>query len=218
MKFSPANAPRRHSSSHFVIVAFAVVFATLILASCSNDGASRKPASETPRGTNAPQTSLPMPPVNSARTTTRRGGAQAGANSGGWTLLDGRRASLSDLRGQVVVLDFYATYCPPCRDEIPHLNALYRRYESEGVRIVGLNVGGEEDYPKVPQFVEELKIAYPLGNPDDATVDTFLSDNTAIPQTYVFDRQGRLVKRFVGFDPSMPAELEAAINAALQKG
>jgi thiol-disulfide isomerase/thioredoxin len=134
----------------------------------------------------------------------------------GWTLLDGRRARLADYRGRVLVLDFYATYCPPCREEIPHLNALQRRYASEGVEIIGLNVGGAEDRPKVPEYVQELSIAYPLGNPDDALVEAFFSDNNSIPQTYVFDRQGRLVQRFVGYDETMPSELDSAIQTALK--
>lgn len=180
---------------------------------CSLDGASKKVASETPRGSSAPRSALPMPPIN--RTTAQRTTTTPGANAGGWTLLDGRRVNLSDFRGQVVVLDFYATYCPPCREEIPHLNALQRRYAAEGVNVFGLNVGGADDYPKVPQFVEELKISYPLGNPDQGFVDALFSDNTVIPQTYVFDRRGRLVKRFVGFDSTMPAELENAIQTAL---
>jgi thiol-disulfide isomerase/thioredoxin len=132
-----------------------------------------------------------------------------------WTLLDGRRAGLADFRGQVVVLDFYATYCPPCRDEIPHLNALQRRFKNDGVNIIGLNVGGEADRLEVPKFVKELGIAYPLGNPDEPLVQTLFSDNDAIPQTYVFDRRGRLVQRFVGYDTTMPAELETAIQTAL---
>ncbi|HYP53987.1 MAG TPA: TlpA disulfide reductase family protein, partial [Pyrinomonadaceae bacterium] len=131
------------------------------------------------------------------------------------TMLDGRRMSLEDFRGQAIVLDFYATYCPPCREEIPHLNALQRRFKADGLQIVGLNVGGAEDRAKVPGFVEDLKIAYPLGNPDDALVEAFFADDTAIPQTYVFDRQGRLVQRFVGYDSSVPPQLEKAIQTAL---
>lgn len=190
--------------------AFAVAAFCLASTACDPDGASRKVASETPRGTNAPRTSLPMPPAAKP--------GREDAQAGGWTLLDGRHASLADLRGQVVVLDFYATYCPPCRDEIPHLNALRRRYESEGVNIIGLNVGGEEDRPKVPEFVKSLNISYPLGNPDDSLVELFFADNTAIPQTYVFDRRGRLVQRFVGYDDSMPSQLERAIQTALTTG
>jgi thiol-disulfide isomerase/thioredoxin len=201
----------------FVSAAAASLVVCLMLGAtaCSNDGASKKAAMErraaregAGSGTVAPRTALPMPPAQTAE--------QTAASESGWTLLDGRRAKLSDFRGQVLVLDFYATYCPPCRDEIPHLNTLQRRYATEGVNVVGLNVGGAEDYPKVPQFVAELNISYPLGNPDAGFSEPFFTDNSSIPQTYVFDRRGRLVRRFVGFDPSMPAELETAIKTALE--
>lgn len=189
-----------------LLMAFAV-------AGCSLDGASKpgaessKNAGATPRGSAPPQTSLPMPPATAAR--------EAALAARGWTFLDGRRAQLADYRGQVVVLDFYATYCPPCKEEIPHLIALQERFGSEGLNVIGLNVGDEADRRKVSGFVKDLGIRYPLGNPDPALVEVFLSDNTAIPQTYVFDRAGRLVKRFIGYDATMPAELESAIQTAL---
>lgn len=159
-----------------------------------------------------PRTSLPMPPAVAPERM-----AQASAEQG-FTLLDGRRARLADYRGNALVLDFYATYCPPCRDEIPHLSALQRRFEREGLRVVGLNVGGDEDRRLVPQFIRELNIDYTLGNPDQTLVDVFLADSTAIPQTFVFDRQGRLVRRFVGYDPTMASALEEAVRAALANG
>jgi cytochrome c biogenesis protein CcmG/thiol:disulfide interchange protein DsbE len=178
---------------------------------CSLDGASKKEraANDTPRGAQAPRTSLPMPPVESAHRTNERA-------AGAWTLLDGRRASLSDHRGEVVVLDFYATYCPPCRDEIPHLVRLQRRYGPQGFKVIGLNVGGEEDQAKVPDYVSELGIQYQLANPDDGTVDLFLAGNSAIPQTFVFDREGRVVQRFVGYDEQVAQQLEAAVQTALK--
>lgn len=188
-----------------------VALLCVLLAGCELDGASKKVATsnKTPQGSAAPRTSLPMPPATTAA-------QQASLTESGWTMLDGRRANLADYRGQVVVLDFYATYCPPCREEIPHLNALQRRYGTEGVQVIGLNVGGEEDRPKVPKFVQELGISYPLGNPDAALVESFFATNTAIPQTYVFDRRGRLVRRFIGYDSTMPAELETAIQTAVK--
>ena len=182
-----------------------------VLSACSLDGASKKEVgAETTRGARPPRTSFPMPPAESAqRTSARRQGA--------WTMLDGRRASLADYRGQVVVLDFYATYCPPCKDEIPHLVALERRYGPQGFKVIGLNVGGAEDQAKVPDFVRELGIQYQLANPDDETIDLFLAGNTVIPQTLVFDREGRLVEHFTGFDAEVAARMEDAIRKALGK-
>lgn len=185
-----------------------------VASACELDGASKKRAeasrrakTETPQGESVPRAAMPMPPAETAERTNAR--------DGGWTFLDGRRAKLEDYRGQVVVLDFYATYCPPCRDEIPHLVELQRRYGPQGFKIIGLNVGGADDRVKVPDYVRELGIQYQLADPDDATVGAFLAGNSAIPQTFVFDRQGRLVERFVGYDQEIAQRLEKAIETAL---
>ncbi|HYE13356.1 MAG TPA: TlpA disulfide reductase family protein [Pyrinomonadaceae bacterium] len=191
-------------------LAAALVAALAFAAGCEMDGASKKrprAAAETPRGQRPPATSRPMPPVEPAHA--------AGARRGGWTQLDGRRAALEDFRGQVVVLDFYATYCPPCEEEVPHLVKLQREHGPRGLKVIGLNVGGEEDQAKVPGFVKKLGIQYQLANPDEETVDTFLAGNSSIPQTFVFDRQGRMVEHFVGYDLEVAARLEAAIKSAL---
>jgi thiol-disulfide isomerase/thioredoxin len=82
-----------------------------------------------------------------------------------WTVFDGKTnvdaelVKLKDLQGKAVILDFWATYCPPCIEGIPHLIELQKRYGKENLEIVGLHVGGEEDRPKVPEFAEKLKIA-----------------------------------------------------------
>ncbi|HEX8422905.1 MAG TPA: TlpA disulfide reductase family protein [Pyrinomonadaceae bacterium] len=182
----------------------------------SNKGATP----ETPRGERLPQTALPMPPVATAHESSSSTDAPNGvavANVSTWTTLDGRRAKGSDFEGKVLVLDFWATYCPPCRDEVPHLIALQRRYGAQGLHVVGLNVGGAEDRPKVPEFIEEFGIQYALGYPDPQMSDLFFADNSAIPQTYVYDRKGRLAKRFVGFDDKISAELERVVQAALEE-
>ena len=183
-----------------------------LAASCELDGASKKRAEEARRktATPMPRTNLPMPPVAASH------GADAGsAPAGAWTQPDGRRVRLEDLRGQVVVLDFWATYCPPCREEIPHLVRLQKQYGPKGLKVVGLNVGGEEDQPKIPEFVKLYGIQYQLADPDDETVRLFLAQDDSIPQTFVLDRRGRLVRHFVGYDSEVAAELEAAINDAL---
>jgi thiol-disulfide isomerase/thioredoxin len=138
------------------------------------------------------------------------------AREHGWTTLDGRRAKLADYRGQVVVLDLYATYCPPCLEEIPHLVAIQRRFGSQGLHVIGLNAGDEADRKKVPDFVKLLGIQYQLGNPDAGLVETLSGQDTAIPKTFVYDRQGRLVQRFTGYDAEVKAGLEAAVQKALE--
>ncbi len=155
---------------------------------------------ETPRGKNPPGTSLPMPPATPAA-------AQS------FTLLDGDRpANLSDYLGRVVVLDFWATFCQPCVEEAPHLDALQSRFGPQGLQVIGLNVGGEDDRPEIPKFVERLKIKYALGVPDPEMVNFYMGSNSSIPQTLVFDRRGRVVKHFVGYDPGLRQELERTIE------
>ena len=145
-------------NSRRIAATLALAALALLAASCELDGASKKNAmskSETPSGSKPPRTNLPMPPV---ATSHGNGEAASAAPAGAWMQTDGRRATLEDLRGQVVVLDFWATYCPPCREEIPHLVRLQKEFGPQGLKVIGLNVGGEEDRPKVPEFVKLYKI------------------------------------------------------------
>jgi thiol-disulfide isomerase/thioredoxin len=136
----------------------------------------------------------------------------------GWTLDNHQRAQLSDYKGKVVVLDFYATWCEPCRAETPRLVQLQRQYAEQGLQVIGLNVGGEEDREQVPAFAKQFGISYPLAFPDDEFADAYLGDNQNIPQAFVFDRGGNMVKRFVGYSESSGAELEQIIKASLTSG
>ncbi|HEV7797040.1 MAG TPA: TlpA disulfide reductase family protein [Pyrinomonadaceae bacterium] len=156
----------------------------------------------TPVLSGPPSTTFPMPPSN----------ARAEI---GWVLSDGKRARLADYQGKVLVLDFYATWCGPCRKSIPRLIGLQNNYGSRGLHIVGLNVGGPDDRIKVNNFAAELGIQYPLGFPDRALSDLFLSDHQTIPQTFVFGREGQIVKRFIGYDETIEVELEKVISEAV---
>ena len=136
----------------------------------------------------------------------------------GWTLANNQRAQLSDYKGKVVLLDFYATWCEPCRAETPHLVRLHQQYAAQGLQVIGLNVGGAEDREEVPGYAKEFGIQYPLAFPDDELADAYLGDNQNIPQAFVFDRNGNMVKRFVGYSESSGAELEGVVKAALAAG
>lgn len=206
-------------TEHFRVRRSATTFAlaallALSMAACELDGASKKKeriSADTPAGAKPPRTNLPMPPVEPAHKTA----ADAATARGAWTQLDGRRASLEDFRGQVVILDFWATYCPPCREEIPHLVRLQRQFGPRGFKVIGLNVGGREDRPKIPDFVKQYGIQYELADPDDETVRLFLAGDDRIPQTFVLDREGRIVLHIVGYDGDAAAELEQAVTNAL---
>jgi thiol-disulfide isomerase/thioredoxin len=146
-----------------------------------------------------------MPPVNTPS-----------INNMGWTFSDGKRSLFSEYKGKVLVLDFYATWCEPCRRSVPHLVGLQKKYADQGFTVIGLNVGGPEDEPKIPDFAKELSINYPLAIPDEELALFLLSDDNSIPQTFIFDRQGLLVDRLIGFRPSSGAVIDEAVKAALK--
>jgi thiol-disulfide isomerase/thioredoxin len=133
-----------------------------------------------------------------------------------WTDSEQRVHKLADLKGKAVILDFWATYCPPCREEIPHLNALLEKYGADNLYIVGLNVGGAEDLPRIPDFVKNTKIDYPIAFPEDELTQFVFGERDDIPQTAVFDRKGTMVTKIVGFSPAIQKELDAAVEQAMR--
>lgn len=135
----------------------------------------------------------------------------------GWTGFEGNVQKIKDLHGKVVILDFWATYCPPCIEEIPHLMQLESKYGPDDLVVIGLHVGGEEDQPKVPDFVKRLKITYPLGYPEEALTAYIFGQDSAIPQTAVFDRNGNLVKKITGFSPEIKQELDQTVDTAIRQ-
>ena len=123
-----------------------------------------------------------------------------------------------NVKGKVVVLDFYATWCEPCRYETPHLVAMQQHYADQGLKVIGLNVGGEDDREEVPKYAKEFNIQYPLGFPDDEFVNAYMSGDQLIPETVVFDRSGKIVKRIVGYDKKGGQELARVVQATLAAG
>lgn len=142
--------------------------------------------------------------------------SRPGSKTGSWTTDQNQRVTLSDYKGKVVVLDFYATWCEPCRDETPHLVRLQNEYGQKGLQVIGLNVGGDEDRGKIPGYAKEFNVSYPLGFPDDDLVNKYLSDVQDIPQSFVFDRNGQLVKRFVGYGPKSGNALDTIVKTTVE--
>jgi thiol-disulfide isomerase/thioredoxin len=117
--------------------------------------------------------------------------------------LEGRELSLSDLRGKVLILDFWATWCPPCRDEIPLLIELKKEYGHRGLDILGLTIEDpEHEAETVRRFVQELGVNYTVGFAPEGMFEAFVGPGDhPIPQTFLFDRRGRLRDHLVGYDP-----------------
>ncbi|MFH1038629.1 MAG: TlpA disulfide reductase family protein [PVC group bacterium] len=113
--------------------------------------------------------------------------------------LGGGRIRLADYRGKIVIIDFWATWCPPCRKEIPDFVELYKEYAGKGVEILGISLD-QKPRGVLPPFVEKYKINYPILL-TDGKVDRAYGGVTGIPTTFVIDREGRVYKQYVGFRP-----------------
>ena len=113
-----------------------------------------------------------------------------------------------------MVLDFTRPGAS-CRESVPNLVGLQQLYGPQGLQVVGLNVGDDEDREKVPSFAREFHIQYQLGIPDSELASLYMGSEDAIPQTIVLDRQGRALKRFLGYDESVDQELEETIKTSL---
>jgi thiol-disulfide isomerase/thioredoxin len=132
---------------------------------------------------------------------------------------DGRQFSLADLRGQVVVLDFFAVWCGHSKRHIPTLTKFGDDERRRGLQIIGLAVqDSESTSERISQFIKDFKIAYPIGVIKDHIFSEYVeSRDVSVPQTLVYGRDGRLVAHFNGHDPKIDADLTATIRRELDK-
>jgi cytochrome c biogenesis protein CcmG/thiol:disulfide interchange protein DsbE len=111
--------------------------------------------------------------------------------------LDGNTVKLSSLKGKVIVLDFFATWCPPCKQEIPDFIALQRQYAKEGFTMVGVSLSRLED---TRRFAESFGINYPVLIADSYTAKVY-GPLRSIPTTYIIDKDFKIAKKYIGYRP-----------------
>lgn len=126
--------------------------------------------------------------------------------------INGQPLSNEGLKGSVVIIDFWATWCPPCRESLPFFNELHRKYGKQGLQIVGMSVdeGGER---QVKSFAEEKKLAYTVAMAPRRLQDAF--GVRAVPVLYVLDRQGIVREQVVGFSDHAGTVVENLVKKLL---
>ncbi|MEA2064166.1 MAG: TlpA disulfide reductase family protein [Gemmatimonadota bacterium] len=126
-------------------------------------------------------------------------------------LIDGGKFSLSSLRGKVVILDFWATWCPPCLKGVPEFVELYNSYRNKGLEIVGVSV--DRGGPRVvKKFIKENKVPYTNVMAEMSVLDAY-EVYAGIPTTFIIDREGKVVTKIVGYHPK--SFFEAHLNRLL---
>jgi len=125
--------------------------------------------------------------------------------------INGQKWNLEEMRGSVVLLNFWATWCAPCRTEIPALVSLSNKYKTDGLKIVGVSVDSE-NVAQINKFIKEFKIDYPIVL---AIPGSLLSQQKAIPMSLLIDEKGVLAKKYIG--AIKEADLEKDIRELLKK-
>jgi len=134
--------------------------------------------------------------------------AGSGLANSPFKTLDGAPISTADWKGKVVVLNYWATWCVPCRSEIPGFNRMQQELSSQGVQVVGISMD-EDGAPVVREFLKQNPMRYTVGLGSGSL-------DSALPVTVVLDRNGNTVQRFEGL--AKPEEIRAAITKAQNAG
>jgi thiol-disulfide isomerase/thioredoxin len=129
--------------------------------------------------------------------------------------VEGAAFRLSDFKDKIVVLDIWATWCGPCRLEVPHLVDLQNEYRGKGVEVIGLTTENPQtDAEKVRDFAKEFEINYKLGWARADVAQSMMNGNYNIPQTFVIAPGGRIVTKFRGYNDRIPDMIRTAIDKA----
>lgn len=130
------------------------------------------------------------------------------------TTLDGKAFRLSELKGRVVLVNFWATWCGPCRSEVPEFNALQQAFEAKGFSILGISTSAGDTPEVIQQFQKDLPQQYTVLRGNDE-VGTKFGNGPGLPITYVIDRSGRIRQTFYG--PRTRDVFEAAVKPLLEE-
>ena len=194
-------------------IALTVLVLSLVAAfgvsSCSSNDEPHKAPAEVAKKGNAPDARNAAPaPLAMLPTSVTEAELRAVA---------GAPIKLSNYAGKVLLVNLWATWCNPCRLETPELVKLHKEFRSQGVEMVGLSTENPDaSAESVRAFVHDFDVDYRIGWATPEVAIALMQGRDAIPQSFVISRNGRVVKRFVGFNPVYtPPQLRAALQEAL---
>ena len=129
------------------------------------------------------------------------------------TTTSGQPITLNNYKGYVLVMDFFATWCIPCKESIPHMNNLNRKYGKQGLQILGMSVDDEADKLLLKSFVSEKNVTYPvaLAN-EDLQADYGLR---SVPTLFIISKKGIVAEKYMGYNDEIAKSIEAAIKRLL---
>lgn len=129
--------------------------------------------------------------------------------------INGKTVRLHDLRGKVVLLDVWATWCPPCREEIPHLQQLHKKYGKRGLTVIGVSFAEGKAAPAA--FAKQQKLTYTIAYTDEKSARVVAKELeiSPIPTTYIVDRKGIIRSADVGFEEQLAARFEDVVKKLL---
>jgi len=130
---------------------------------------------------------------------------------------DGSVKSLSDLRGKVVLVKFWATWCGPCAMSTPRIQALYEKHKGAGFEVLGVALE-QDSGEQIPAYVRQMGVTFTVGMADPPqNVGLWIQPSTGIPAVFVVDKKGVVRWSRSGFDPSREHEIEEAVVACLKE-
>lgn len=124
--------------------------------------------------------------------------------------IEGRQITLSSLKGKVILLDFWATWCSPCKESIPHLIQLYKSYQDKGFELIGMSTDKAGEIEAVRRFAHSMDIPYPIIMTPEEVARNYKV--TGLPTTVLIDRDGKIRERIVGFNSSIAQKISARVS------
>jgi peroxiredoxin len=132
-----------------------------------------------------------------------------------WSDGNGNTIHLTDLKGKVVLLDFWATWCGPCKMTIPHIEAIYEKYKDKNVVVLGVNLD-TGDLEKVKSFIDQYGMKYlVITDPKSAVAGKYMVNS--IPTFFIIDKEGNIAKTIIGYDPNIEDMISKEIDTLLKE-